>query len=344
MSERNRIKVLAGDIGGTHTRLGIFAAGSGRPRMDLEKTYSSKEAEDLEALVERFLREAEKSDIKSACFGIAGPVEGEKVRTTNLPWEVDGKKIRERFGFDHVHILNDVGATLRGVPLLTEEERFTLNRGDEDAKGVLGLVAPGTGLGAAFMSWSDGRPVVISTEAGHADFAPGSEREVDLWRYFRRRFGHVSIERVVSGPGLFHIYNWLRKTSAHDPPAWLSARLETAEDPPEVITHAALKEKDPLCSEVLRTFVSLLGGICGNMALTGLTSGGLYLGGGIPPRILPALKQDPFLESFTRKGRFRELLSRIPVHAILNDKTALLGAAHCALTFSGSDRDRPGDP
>jgi glucokinase len=344
MSERKPIRVLAGDIGGTHTRLGIFTAGCERPRMGLKKTFSSKNAEDLGTFVERFLRGAEENDIGIACFGIAGPVEGEKSRTTNLPWEVDGRKIRERFGFDHVHILNDVGATIRGVPFLTEEERFTLNRGDENAKGVVGLVAPGTGLGAAFMSWSDGRPVVIPTEAGHGDFAPGNEREIDLWRYLRRRFGHVSIERVASGPGLLHIYNWLRKASAYDPPAWLSARLEAADDPPRVITEAALKEKDPLCSEALNTFVSLLGGVCGNLALTGLTLGGLYLGGGIPPRILPALKQDLFMNSFTRKGRFRELLSRIPVHVILNDTTALLGAAHCALSSSGSDRDRPGDP
>jgi glucokinase len=175
-----------------------------------------------------------------------------------------------------------------------------------------------------------GRVVALPTEGGHADFAPTNEKEIDLWQYFHERFGHVSIERVVSGPGLAHLYAWLRSKSAHEEPDWLSHELKTS-DPPKVITDAGLNGRDRLCGDALDLFVSLLGAVCGNLALTGLTWGGLYLGGGIPPKILPALKKGGFLKAFTNKGRFRDLVSRIPVRVVLNDKAALLGAADCAL-------------
>ncbi len=330
MSKHENPIILAGDIGGTHTRLGLFTAGKRRPRRGIEETFPSQEARGLEEIIERFLAKHEK-DIMGACFGIAGPVEKNRTKTTNLPWEVVGSKIRERFGFQHVRLINDVAATIRAVPLLTSNELFILNKGRSIKEGSVGLVAPGTGLGQALMVWVDGRVVAMPTEGGHADFAPANGREIELWRHFHERFGHVSIERVISGPGLSHIYAWLKETSAHEEPAWLSRALEES-DPPKVIANAGLDGKDALCSDALDLFVSILGRVCGNLALTGLTLGGLYLGGGIPPRILPALKQDTFMKAFTDKGRFRDLLSRIPVRVILNDKAALLGAADCALS------------
>ena len=330
--KKSEFTVLAGDIGGTHTRLGLFAAGKRKPRRKAEETFSSKKVKGLEEIIECFL-EQHHADITSACFGIAGPVEKDRTKTTNLPWEVVGDKIQKRFGFARVRLINDVAATIRAVPLLTDQELFSLNRGEGIKEGVMGLVAPGTGLGQALMVWVNGRGVAMATEGGHADFAPGNEREWGLWRYLHERYGHVSVERVVSGPGLYHIYGWLKETTGYEEPSWLSEQLKES-DPPKVVATVALDEKDPLCSDALTLFVSLLGGVCGNLALTGLTLGGLYLGGGIPPKILSALKKDVFMNAFTDKGRFRDLVSRIPVHVILDDKAALLGAADCAASNS----------
>ncbi len=332
--KKSTFTVLAGDIGGTHTRLGLFGAGEKRPRPLAEEVFSSEKAKGLTEIIERFL-ENHDGDISAACFGIAGPVEGGRTKTTNLPWEVVGDDIQKRFGFAHVRLMNDVAATIRAVPLLTDRERFTLNRGKGVQDGVMGLVAPGTGLGQALMVWVEGRGVPMATEGGHADFAPRNEEEWGFRQYLHKRYGHVSIERVVSGPGLNHIYHWLKETTGYKEPSWLSRRLKES-DPPKVIASAALDEKDPLCSRAMTLFVSLLGGVCGNLALTGLTLGGIFLGGGIPPKILSALKGGVFMEAFCDKGRFRDLVARIPVHVILNDKAALLGAADCAAENSSS--------
>ncbi|EFK08574.1 glucokinase [delta proteobacterium NaphS2] len=326
--KRSEFTVLAGDIGGTHTRLGLFSSVNEKLHQKTIETFISKKAKGLEEIIARFLEQHD-ADITAACFGIAGPVEKDRMKTTNLPWKVVGGDIKKRFGFPCVRLINDVAATIRAIPLLTDQELFTLNRGKSAKDGVIGLVAPGTGLGQALMVWVDGRPVAMATEGGHSDFAPRNERELGLWRYLHERYGHVSVERVVSGPGLYHIYCWLKETVSYKEPSWLTLQLKES-DPPKVIALAALDDKDPLCSDALKHFVSLLGGVCGNVALTGLTQGGLYLGGGIPPRILPALEEDGFMSAFTDKGRFRDLVSRIPVHVVLNDKAALLGAADCA--------------
>ena len=331
--KKSEFTVLAGDIGGTHTRLGLFTAGEKKPNQKAEEIFSSDTAKGLEEIIERFLGKHE-GDITDACFGIAGPVEKNRTKTTNLPWEVVGYKIQKRFGFARVRLMNDVAATIRAVPLLTDQDLFSLSRGKGIKEGVIGLVAPGTGLGQALMVWVDGRGVAMATEGGHADFAPRNEREWGLWRHLHERYGHVSIERVVSGPGLYHIYGWLKESTGYREPSWLSEQLKES-DPPKVVAMAALDEEDPLCSDALTLFVSLLGGVCGNLALTGLTLGGLYLGGGIPPQILSALKKkDVFMNAFTDKGRFRDLVSGIPVHVILSDKAALLGAADCAVSNS----------
>jgi glucokinase len=320
--------VLAGDIGGTKTNLGLFVKGKRRPVLKVMETYSSKEAPNLEHLLHLFLEKHEFAVI-SACFGMAGPVDKGRCRITNLPWEVSERKLKNRFGWNRVRLINDLTATAWAVPFLTKRELFPLNDQKAPRGKNLGLIAPGTGLGMGLLVWKDGKYVPVPSEGGHGDFAPNNKGEMALWQYLHQRLGHVSMERVLSGPGLFIVYCWLKFTGQGEEPKWLAQKMAT-EDPSKVISEAALEEKVPLCSKALDLFVSVLGASAGNLALTGLTLGGMYLGGGIPPKILTKLKEDIFLRAFTDKGRFEGLLKRIPVWVILNDKAALLGAAQCA--------------
>lgn len=320
--------VLAGDIGGTKTNLGLFLKGKKRPLPKAIETYPSRKALNLEQIIEQFLAKHPVS-ISSACLGIAGPVENGRGKTTNLPWTVSERKIKNRFGWDKVRLINDLAATAWAVPVLTEREFFALNRQRPARGGNLGLIAPGTGLGMALLVSKDGQYVPVPSEGGHSDFAPQSEAEMALWLYLSQRVGHVSVERVLSGPGLFIIYCWLKYTGQGEEPTWLAEKI-SENDPSRVIAEAALVDEQPLCVKTLDLFVSIFGAAAGNLALTGLTTGGVYLGGGIPPKILPKLKEDIFMKAFTNKGRFRELLRQIPVRVIMNDKAALLGAACCA--------------
>lgn len=320
--------VLAGDIGGTKTNLGLFLKGKRRPLPKAIETYPSRKALNLEQIIEQFLAKHPVS-ISSACLGIAGPVENGRCKTTNLPWTVSERKIKNRFGWDKVRLINDLAATAWAVPVLTEREFFALNRQRPARGGNLGLIAPGTGLGMALLVSKDGQYVPVPSEGGHSDFAPQSEAELALWLYLSQRVGHVSVERVLSGPGLFIIYCWLKYTGQGEEPTWLAEKI-SENDPSRVIAEAALVDEQPLCVKTLDLFVSIFGAAAGNLALTGLTTGGVYLGGGIPPKILPKLKEDIFMKAFTNKGRFRELLRQIPVRVIMNDKAALLGAACCA--------------
>ena len=327
--EKEEKVVLAGDIGGTKTNLGLFVEGKQRLLLKVLESFPSRESPDLESIVERFM-ERHPRPISSACFGIAGPVLRGRCKTTNLPWEVSEARLARRFGFPHVRLINDLAAMARAIPLLKGRELVSLNRARGEKGGNLALLAPGTGLGEALLVFHEGRYHPLSSEGGHVDFAPSNEAEVDLWRYLKRRLGHVSVERVISGPGLVHIYSWLRDSGRYREPGWLKTRMTQAE-PARVITETALKKGHSLCVETLNVFVSILGATAGNLALTGMTTGGVYLGGGIPPKILPALKKASFMRAFTGKGRFAGLMKRIPVRVILNDKAALMGAAQCGL-------------
>ncbi len=320
--------VLAGDIGGTKTNLGLFLKGKRRPLPKAIETYPSRKALNLEQIIEQFLAKHPVS-ISSACLGIAGPVKNGRCKTTNLPWTVSERKIKNRFGWDKVRLINDLAATAWAVPVLTKSEFVALNGQRPARSGNLGLIAPGTGLGMALLVSKDGQYVPVPSEGGHSDFAPQSEAELALWLYLSQRVGHVSVERVLSGPGLFIIYCWLKYTGQGAEPTWLAEKI-SENDPSKVIAEAALVDEQPLCVKTLDLFVSIFGAAAGNLALTGLTTGGVYLGGGIPPKILPTLKEDIFMKAFTNKGRFRELLRQIPVRVIMNDKAALLGAACCA--------------
>jgi glucokinase len=321
--------VLAGDIGGTKTNLGFFRQGKTRPVAKVIETYSSREAPNLESIIARFLNKHQ-VPVQSACFGIAGPVINGRCQTTNLPWYVAEDKIKKRFKWAHVSLINDLTATAHAIPLLSSRELFRLNKAKSRKGQNLALVAPGTGLGKALLIFRDGEYVPVPSEGGHIDFSPNNEAEIKLWRYLHKRFGHVSVERVLSGPGLVNIYHWLKETGRHRIPNWLARNMEKM-DPARAITEAALDGKHPVCVAALNMFVSIFGAVAGNLALIAMTTGGVYLGGGIPPKILPKLKESMFMQAFTNKGRFSELLEEIPVRVILNEQAALLGAAHCAL-------------
>jgi len=329
---KNQAMVLAGDIGGTKTNLGLFRAGKKRPVPDVIESYPSQEASNLEDIVEEFL-ERHPVSVAGACFGVAGPVKNGRCKITNLPWDISERKLKNRFGFGRVRLINDLSAMAYAVPLLTGRELFSLNKGKKSKGESLGLIAPGTGLGMALLVWRDGKYIPVPSEGGHSDFAPQNKAEIALWQYLHVRVGHVSVERVLSGPGLFIIYCWLKFTGQATEPTWLAEKMNE-DDPAKVISEAALVEKEPLCVKALDLFISVLGAAAGNLALTGLTRGGMYLGGGIAPKVLQKLREGLFMEAFVNKGRFRPLLEQTPVRVILNDKAALLGAAHGALPTS----------
>jgi glucokinase len=333
--KRRQAHVLAGDIGGTKTNLGLFVQGKLRVQMKAFEQFSSLKAGGLETMIETFLaRHA--VPVSSACFGIAGPVSGGRSKVTNLPWTVSEKALTRRFGWPRVKLVNDLAATAMAIPVLAPSELFPLNRGQIRKGETLALIAPGTGLGKALLIYHHGRYFPVPSEGGHADFSPNSPQDLKLWQYLHERFGHVSLERVLSGPGLVNIYCWLKDSGRYREPAWLS-RTMARTDPARTVIEAALKRRTPLCMAALRRFTALLGSAAGNLALTGLAFGGVYLGGGICPRILPFLKEDTFMAAFTGKGRFRKLLDTIPVRLIQNDRAALIGAACFALSESSQD-------
>ena len=334
----NESIILAGDIGGTKTNLGLFVRGKRRPLLKVIETYSSQGALKFENIIERFL-ESHHVPITSACFGIAGPVVNGRCKTTNLPWDVSEARIKGLFRWERVRLINDLTATAQGIPLLNSRELVYLNRVRPRKGQNLGLIAPGTGLGKALLIYQEGRYTTVSSEGGHVDFSPNNKDEVKLWQCLHKRFGHVSTERVLSGPGLLNIYSWLKNSGQYKEPAWLAGKIKKG-DPARVITEAAMNNKSPLCIKSLNMFVSIFGAVAGNLALIGMTIGGVYLGGGIPPKILNKLREDIFMNAFTDKGRFKDFMKRIPVRVILNDRTALLGAAHCAFEMEGKqDRD-----
>ena len=328
-TSKDKTFVLAGDIGGTKTNLGLFVKGKVRPVPKVIETFSSQNALDLEHIVQQFL-EIHPVPVTHACFGIAGPVIKGKSKTTNLPWSISEDRIKKKFDFHHVRLVNDLTATAMAIPLLSKDELYPLNQAASIKEQNLALIAPGTGLGQAMLIYQNNRYLPVPSEGGHADFAPNNEAEMKLWRYLHQHYGHVSIERVVSGSGLVNIYNWLKDSGRFNEPEWLKQKLKEM-DPAKAITEAALASKDPGCVETLNMFVSIFGAAAGNLALTGITTGGVYLGGGIPPKILSKLKEDIFMEAFTNKGRFKGFLEKISVKVVLNDKAALIGAAYCAM-------------
>jgi glucokinase len=320
--------LLAGDTGGTKTNLALFRDEESWREPVNEATFPSADYPSLEALVQDYLAQ-QKVSIDHASFGVAGPVTDGHATITNLPWKMDEKDLQDALHIPSVNLLNDLDAIAHAVPHLDQRDVATINKGQAKPEGAIAVIAPGTGLGEAFLTWNGIGYQPHSSEGGHADFAPSNPFELDLLRYLLERFPHVSYERVCSGKGLPNIYAFLRDTGRAVEADWLVAELAQATDKTPVIMKAALDTNAPceIAAATLNTFVSILGAEAGNMALKVLATGGVYLGGGIPPRILPYLSSERFMQSFCNKGRLGELLTAIPVHVILNPRIALLGAA-----------------
>lgn len=320
--------LLAGDIGGTKTNLALFTSPDELRKPVREATFPSAQYSSLEAVVRDFMYQTDES-VQLACFGVAGPVIEGKAKITNLPWIMDEEELQRALNIPSVWLLNDLVATASGVPLLGPEDLITLNEGRPVENGTLGVIAPGTGLGEAFLTWNGTSYQTHPSEGGHTDFAPTNAFQIELLRYMLTKFDHVSYEQVCSGMGLPHIYTYLRDVVKIEEPELLADQIASEEDITPPIVRYALDMKAPSarCVTALQTFTSILGSEAGNLALKVLANGGLYLGGGIPPRILPFLESDGFMHAFRDKGRFSAMLKDVPVHVITNSKLALFGAA-----------------
>lgn len=320
--------ILAGDIGGTNTRLALVEAKPVGLRILDQQTFPSRERTSLEAVLEEFLT-PRNVDLTRASFGIAGPVRNERCEATNLPWVVDSKTVAKRLGLKWVGLINDLEANAYGIAALQSKDLVILNQGARNATGNQAIISAGTGLGEAGLYWDGQRHRPFPSEGGHADFAPRNHLEMELLDYSLKRYQRVSYERLISGPGLFHIYCFLRDTGQGEEPPWLAEQLRSG-DPTPIISQLAVDGKSPLCQQALELFVALYGAEAGNLALKLMATGGVYLGGGIAPKIVSRLTEPVFMNAFTAKGRMRPLLQDIPVRVITNPKTALLGAARHA--------------
>jgi len=321
--------IVAGDIGGTNARLATFEVQAGRLLLTREVVYPSRSAPDLETIVRRFVEEVRPAAV-AAALGVAGPVKDGRTETPNLPWVVDAVHLADILGVPKVTLLNDLKANAYGLRHLGPTDFAMLQAGATNAVGNQAILSAGTGLGCAGLYWDGQRHHPFATEGGHADFAPRSRLEADLMEDIAREKGRVSAERIISGSGLVRIYRFLRQRSGQPEPPELTARFAKGDAAP-VVSRCAMDEADPVCVEALELFVSAYGAEAGNVALRMLATGGLFLGGGIAPKLLPRFKQDGlFMNAFLDKGRMRSLLETIPVLVVLNDRAALWGAAHCA--------------
>jgi len=319
---------LAGDVGGTKTHLGLFSKNSGGRHPAVEAEFTSTEYPDIESIVNIFLSNVDTS-IDTAIFGVAGPVECGRARITNLPWIMDEDKISRTLNIPSVRLINDLEAIAYAVPFLGSPDLRVLNEGRIVIGGPIAVIAPGTGLGEAFLLWDGSEYRAHASEGGHADFAPRNVLEEELLQHLRKHYGHVSYERVCSGQGIYQIYRFLRDRNPDREPSWLKEIMMDERDPTPAIVNTAM---DPirscdLCVEAINLFVSILGAEAGNTALKFLATGGVYIAGGISRRIVPFLENGRFLESFRHKGRMTDLVSRMPVYVIVYQKVALLGVA-----------------
>ena len=351
--------IVAGDIGGTKTHLALFDWKKDRVDPVRLESFHSADYTSLEDMLTEFLAPptapqsiddvaAEKGDaveverpaeqpqkIDAACFGIAGPVIENRCQTTNLPWVVDGATLAKQFDIPKVKLLNDLEAMAYGILLLRPDEVEVLNAGTPPAQNqALALIAAGTGLGESILFWNGSRYQPTPSEGGHADFAPNNDNEIELLRHLRSSYLHVSYERVLSGPGLHAIYDYVRDSKKNEP-TWLAEQIK-AGDPAAAIAEAGLKGQADIAKQALDLFASIYGAEAGNLALKGMTLNGVYVGGGIAPKLLAKLKDGTFMKSFTNKGRYKRVMSSIPVKVVMNQKTALLGAASVAASLSST--------
>jgi glucokinase len=325
------LMLLAGDIGGTNTRLGLFDRLPDRPRPIAVRVFPTLAYPDLSAILSAFASDeaVQGARVEAACFGVAGPVAGDTAELTNVRWHVDAQQVAQVFDIPRVRLLNDLQAMAQAVPVLQASEVHVLQEGEAAGRGNIALIAAGTGLGEALLHNVDGRLIPAASEGGHADFAARTEREIDVLRGLIRRFGRAEVESVVSGPGLVNLHR-----VTHAAPC-AAVEDEEAPDAPVAISTAALEGRCHGCIEALGLFVDAYGAEAGNLALRSLATGGVFVGGGIAPKILPAVADGRFMRAFCGKAaRFREMLSKIPVKVIMDDEAGLLGAAVCAASLA----------
>jgi glucokinase len=328
--------IIAGDIGGTKTNIALFEeAGDRVGRIVVQQSFPSGHYDSLEAILREFVGAHKPETITGACFGVAGPVVAGRVEATNLVWTVSADSLAETLGVRAVALINDLVATAYGIAELGPDQLYTLNEGAGERTGHRALIAAGTGLGMAGIYFDGARYHPMASEGGHTDFAPRNQREFELLEYLREQFGgHVSVERALSGMGLFNIYSFLRDRGLYEEPAWLAEELK-AGDKSATVSRAGVEGRCEIAAESLRMFIEMYGAMAGNVALVFKSVGGLYVGGGIAPKIIERLKDGAFMRAYGDKGRMSGLVNSIPVRVILDDKTALYGAARRALNDQG---------
>jgi glucokinase len=324
--------ILAGDIGGTHARLAYFQPQNGHLHMVSERVYPSREHRELGEIVSQFLDDSGARP-DAACFGIAGPVRNGRVETSNLPWVVEQSRLAKQIHLPATLLINDLEASAWGIGALAAGDLVPLNRVSGPVAGNQAVIAPGTGLGEAGLFWDGSRHHVFACEGGHTDFGPQGELQIELIRFLKARFGHVSYERILSGPGLVNVYEFLRDSGCGKESAEFSDALKQG-DPAAVISRAALDGTQSLAEKALDVWIAVYGAEAANLALKVMATGGLFLAGGISPKILAKLTGPVFMQSFLDKGRMRPLVESIPVQIVTNDKAGLLGAARCAAVRS----------
>ncbi len=326
--------LLAADIGATKTILALFSSENGPFKPILEREIITLSYPDLETLIGSFLKDAG-ATVQSASLGIAAPVNNGVATMINMPWVVSEEHLRRKLGIGRVRLLNDLEAIANSVPRLRKDDVLTLNHGRSEPGCPIAVIAPGTGLGEAFLIPDGGRYHSQASEGGHADFAPSDDLEIDLLKHLGAKFDHVSYERVCSGPGLYNIYQFLKDSGRAEEPAWLAAELASADDPTPVIVTAGMDraKKCLICEMSLNIFTAVLGSEAGNLALKILARGGVYVAGGIPPRIVDLLIQGRFMQRFQAKGRESFIVAEIPVHVVLSNRAGLYGAAVYGLEF-----------
>ena len=326
--------ILAGDVGGTKVHMALYRFEQGALRHVRDQKFPATQHPDLQSIVREFLGEndpatGQREEIDAACFGVPGPARNNVVRPTNLPWVLDSHQLARDLGIEHLFLINDLEANGYGIAELSPDQILILSEGDSSLVGNRALIAAGTGLGEAFLIWNGKNHIPMASEGGHVDFGPRTDLEIDLLRYLRKDpdiNGHVSWERVCSGIGLRNVYTFLRDEKKMEESPALRQRMQQ-EDPNSVIGKLGESGQNELCAKALDVFVSAYGAEAGNLALKVLAHGGVYVGGGIAPKIVKKLQDGTFMRAFCEKGRLHDVVCQMPVRIILETRAALMGAA-----------------